>query len=42
MKGDAKKKGIKSLSEAFPELAAQWDYELNGDLTSESVSYGSN
>lgn len=31
-----------SLSEAFPELAAQWDYELNGDLTPESVSYGSN
>ena len=31
-----------SLSDAFPEIAAQWDYELNGDLTPESVSYGSN
>lgn len=41
MKGNAKKEGIKSLSDAFPELAAQWDYELNGTLTPESVSYGS-
>lgn len=30
-----------SLSDAFPELAAQWDYEKNGDLTPNSVSYGS-
>lgn len=30
-----------SLSETFPELAAQWDYEKNGDLTPDTVSYGS-
>lgn len=41
MKGNAKKEGIKSLSDAFPEFSAQWDYELNGTLTPESVSYGS-
>ena len=33
---------MKSLSETFPDIAAQWDYELNGDLTPDSVSYGSN
>lgn len=31
-----------SLSEAFPNIAAQWDYELNGNLTPDIVSYGSN
>lgn len=30
-----------TLAEAFPELAAQWDYELNGDITPDNVSYGS-
>ena len=30
-----------SLSEVFPDLAAQWDYEKNGDLTPDTVSYGS-
>lgn len=42
MKVVNRKKTIMSLSDAFPEIAAQWDYELNGDLTPESVSYGSN
>ena len=42
MKVVKRKKTIMSLSDAFPEIAAQWDYELNGDLTPESVSYGSN
>lgn len=31
-----------SLSEKYPDLAIQWDYKRNGDLTPESVSYGSN
>lgn len=31
-----------TLAEAFPELAAQWDHELNGNLTPDNVSYGSN
>ncbi|MDE6335654.1 MAG: hypothetical protein K2L34_03690 [Muribaculaceae bacterium] len=31
-----------TLAEVFPELAAQWDYEKNGNLTPEIVSYGSN
>lgn len=31
-----------TLAEVFPELAKQWDYEKNGDLTPETVSYGSN
>lgn len=30
------------LSEEFPELAAQWDYERNGDLTPNKVTVGSN
>lgn len=33
---------MRSLSEMFPGLAAQWDYEQNGDLTPDSISYGSN
>ncbi|MCD8287888.1 MAG: hypothetical protein LUC18_03480 [Porphyromonadaceae bacterium] len=32
---------MKPLSESFPELAAQWDYEKNGDIMPNSVSYGS-
>ena len=31
-----------TLAEQFPELAMEWDYERNGDLTPENVSYGSN
>lgn len=31
-----------TLAEVFPELAKQWDYEKNGDLTPEIVSSGSN
>lgn len=31
-----------SLLDAFPDIAAQWDYEANGTLRPESVSYGSN
>lgn len=31
-----------SLAEKFPDIAAQWDYERNGDLTPNKVSYGSN
>ena len=30
------------LSVEFPELAAQWDYERNGDLTPDKVTVGSN
>lgn len=30
-----------SLAEKFPDIAAQWDYEKNGDLTPDKVSYGS-
>lgn len=32
---------MSTLAEAFPDLAAQWDYERNKDLTPETVSYGS-
>nr|WP_304651089.1 zinc-ribbon domain-containing protein [Bacteroides acidifaciens] len=31
-----------SLSEVFPDLAKQWDYERNEVLTPDDVSYGSN
>lgn len=31
-----------SLSEVFPDLAKQWDYERNVGLTPDDVSYGSN
>lgn len=31
-----------SLAEARPDLAAQWDYERNGDLTPEQVHVGTN
>ena len=31
-----------TLAERFPELAMEWDYEKNGVLTPENVSYGSN
>ncbi len=31
-----------TLAEQFPELAMEWDYEKNGVLTPENVSYGSN
>ena len=30
-----------SLAEKFPDLAKQWDYGRNGDLTPDKVSYGS-
>lgn len=33
---------MKSLAETFPAIAAQWDYERNGALTPDDVSYGSN
>lgn len=32
----------RSLADLHPELAAQWDYEANGDLRPEDVSPGSN
>ncbi|MCD7710871.1 MAG: hypothetical protein LUI04_05950 [Porphyromonadaceae bacterium] len=32
---------MKSLSEAFPDLASQWDYEKNKNITPDSVPYGS-
>lgn len=31
-----------TLSEAFPDLARQWDYERNNGLTPDDVTYGSN
>ena len=31
-----------SLLDAFPDIAAQWDYERNDELTPADVSYGSN
>ncbi len=31
-----------TLLEAFPDIARQWDYERNGDLTPADVTYGSN
>lgn len=31
-----------SLSSLFPEIASEWDYRRNGNLTPESVTYGSN
>lgn len=31
-----------SLLETFPTIAAQWDYERNGALTPDDVTYGSN
>lgn len=31
-----------SLAEKFPDIASQWDYEKNGGLTPDKVSYGSN
>ena len=33
---------MKSLLEKFPDIAAQWDYEKNGEITPETISYGSN
>lgn len=30
-----------TLAEKFPDIAAQWDYEKNGDLTPDKVPYGS-
>lgn len=33
--------GVKDLLHKFPEIAAEWDHELNGDLTPDMVSYGS-
>lgn len=30
-----------SLAEKFPEIAAEWDYEKNGDITPEDVAYSS-
>ena len=33
---------VPSLAEAHPEIAAQWDYEANGSLLPQHVTYGSN
>lgn len=30
-----------TLSEKFPKIAAEWDYELNGEITPENISSGS-
>ncbi len=32
----------RDLATKYPEIAAEWDYEKNEDLTPNSVSYGSN
>lgn len=40
-KNGAKRKFV-SLAEARPDLAKEWNYEKNGDLRPEDVSYGSN
>ena len=34
--------GVNDLSAKKPEVAAQWDYSRNGDLTPQMVTYGSN
>ena len=34
-------KGFNDLAAAYPELAAEWDYEKNGDLKPEDVTSGS-
>ena len=34
--------GFNDLATIRPDLAAQWDYSMNGDITPEMVSYGTN
>ena len=41
IKGKKVWKGFNDLATRFPAIAAEWDYEANGDLTPEMVSYAS-
>ena len=33
--------GVNDLASQCPEVAAEWDYEKNGDVTPDGISYGS-
>ena len=39
--GTKTKRKFISLAEARPDLAKEWNYEKNGDLRPEDMSYGS-